>query len=248
MRNLIAYHHSSNGVMTISLTRVDKKNALTSAMYQELQSTLLNAETDETIKCIVIQGDETCFCAGNDLQDFIEVAKQGESLAALDFIKILPNLTKPLIAAVAGNAVGIGTTLLLHCDYVIAADNSKFKMPFTQLGLCPEAASSYLITRMLGHVKAYELLALGKAFDAHQALNYGVINQVCSPNDLLSLIQTQADQIAKLPRQALKTTKALIKAGQKQSVIDVMSSEAEEFVNLLNSADCQQILESFFKK
>ena len=151
MDNLIITSENQ-GVFTITLNRFTKKNALNKAMYHQLCKNLNYASEKSSIHCVLIQGDENCFCAGNDLQDFIESSTDDE-LVALTLINALVNFKKPLVAAVAGSAVGIGTTLLLHCDMVIAADNSKFKLPFTQLGFCPEGGSSLLITQLVGHQK-----------------------------------------------------------------------------------------------
>ena len=150
----------NNGVFIIILNRFEKKNALNKLMYQELCQHFDYAKNNKKINCILIRGNDKCFCAGNDLHDFIQSTKN-DSLVALDFVKILSEFNKPIIAAVAGDAVGIGTTLLLHCDMVIAASNAKFKLPFTQLGLCPEAGSSFLLTRLIGQNRAFELMVLG---------------------------------------------------------------------------------------
>ena len=154
-------------------------------MYKQLCQHFSYAEKTPSIHCLVIQGDENCFCAGNDLHDFLQCSEDDE-LAALAFVKVIAEFTKPLVAGVAGVAVGIGSTLLLHCDMVIAATNSLFKLPFTQLGLCPEAGSSLLLTQKIGPNKAFELMVLGKTFDAEQALSYGITNQTCQPNELIS--------------------------------------------------------------
>ena len=155
MSNLILTTEKQ-GVFTITLNRIDKKNALTNEMYQQLCQHFAYAQHTSSIHCLVIQGDENCFCAGNDLHDFMQCS--ADELAAFEFVNVLAEFTKPLVAGVAGVAVGIGTTMLLHCDMVIAAYNSKFKLPFTQLGLCPEAGSSLLLTQKVGPNKAFELM------------------------------------------------------------------------------------------
>ena len=238
------------GVFTITLNRLDKKNALNTIMYQQLCQFFTYAQENSSVHCLVIRGNENCFCAGNDLHDFIQCSQSDNStdLAALDFVKVLSNFTKPLIAAVAGAAVGIGTTLLLHCDMVIAANNSKFKLPFTQLGLCPEAGSSLLLPLRLGQNVAFELLVLGKTFTAEQALVYGIANQVCQPKDLLAITEQIALNIAKLPTDAVMTSRRLIRQANQQLLTQVINDESQEFSRLVNSPDCKNILAAFVSK
>jgi len=238
------------GVFTITLNRLDKKNALNTIMYQQLCQLFTYAQENSTIHCLVIRGDENCFCAGNDLQDFMQCSQNDESgdLAALDFVNVLSRFTKPLVAAVAGAAVGIGTTLLLHCDMVIAANNSKFKLPFTQLGLCPEAGSSLLLPLRIGQNKAFELLVLGKTFSAEQALSYGIANQVCQPNELLAIAEDIALSIAKLPTDAVMTSRRLIRQANQHQLAQVINNEGQEFSRLVNTPDCKNILAAFLTK
>jgi enoyl-CoA hydratase/carnithine racemase len=245
MDNLII-SEENQGVFTITLNRITKKNALNSAMYRQLGELFIYASKSSSIKCVLIRGDQNCFCAGNDLQDFIESAKTND-LAALGFIKILAAFDKPIVAAVAGPVVGIGTTLLLHCDMVVAANNSKFKLPFTQLGLCPEAGSSLLLPMRIGQNRAFELLVLGKTFNAEQAYQYGLVNEVCLPEELISTAQAIADKIAALPQDALMTTRRLLKEATAQMLPTVMANEAKEFVRLMKSDDCKSILAKFFE-
>jgi len=237
----------NNGVFTIVLNRFDKKNALNTLMYQQLCQHFEYAKKNDHINCILIHGNENCFCAGNDLQDFVESAENGDSLAALDFVKVLSEFNKPIVAAVAGAAVGIGTTLLLHCDMVIAANNSKFKLPFTQLGLCPEAGSSLLLTQLVGQNRAFELMVLGNTFSAEQALQYGIANQVCSPNELLSIGEKIANTISKLPSDAVMTSRKLIRQANQSQLSQVINTEGSEFSRLVNTPECKDILGQFFK-
>ena len=215
-------------------------------MYIELCRLFTIANERDAIRCVLIQGDEKCICAGNDLHDFIKCSESGD-LAAFNLIKALAALEKPLVAAVAGPAVGIGTTLLLHCDMVYAADNAKFKLPFTQLGLCPEAGSSLLLPLRIGHNRAFELLILGKMFTAVQALNYGLINEIFPTDELLATALTTAFSIAKLPLDALLTGRKLIKAHSQALLPQVMANEAAQFKRLVNTQECKSILASFFK-
>ena len=235
------------GVLTITLNRFSKKNALNTQMYKQLCQLLTEADDKSSIYCVLIQGNEQCFCAGNDLQDFIDNTASDE-LVALTLINILANFKKPLVAAVAGPAVGIGTTLLLHCDMVIAADNSKFKLPFTQLGLCPEAGSSLLIPQLVGHNKAFELMVLGQTFSAEQACQYGIVNQVCHSDELLSLANELAKNIAQLPHDAVITSKKLLRQSNKQTLKQTIDNEGKQFIRLVNTAECKAIMSSFFKR
>ncbi len=245
MSNLILTTEKQ-GVFTITLNRIDKKNALTNEMYKQLCQHFSYAEQTENIHCLVIQGNESCFCAGNDLHDFIQCSADDE-LAALEFVKVLSEFTKPLVAGVAGVAVGIGTTLLLHCDMVIAANNSQFKLPFTQLGLCPEAGSSLLLTQKVGQNKAFELMVLGKTFNAEQALSYGITNQTCQPNELLALTFDVAQAIARLPVESVMTSRRLIRQANKSALSEAISAESQAFSDLVNSQECKNILAKFFK-
>jgi enoyl-CoA hydratase/carnithine racemase len=245
MNNLILTTENQ-GVFTITLNRIDKKNALTNDMYKQLCQYFDYAEQTSSIHCVVIQGNEQCFCAGNDLHDFIQCSADDE-LAALDFINVLSEFTKPLVAGVAGVAVGIGTTLLLHCDMVIAANNSKFKLPFTQLGLCPEAGSSLLLTQKVGPNKAFELMVLGNTFNAEQALSYGITNQTCQPEELLAFTADVAQAIASLPVESVMTSRKLIRQANKVALSQIMSAESQAFSHLVKSEECKNILAKFFK-
>ena len=243
MDNLIITHES-NHVFTITLNRINKKNALNKSMYLDLCAAFQHASETSSIHCVLIQGDETCFCAGNDLIDFIECS-QSDDLAAFDFVQVLTSFDKPIVAAVAGPAVGIGTTLLLHCDMVVAATNSKFKLPFTQLGLSPEAGSSLLLPLRIGHNKAFELLVLGKLFTAEQALEYGLINQVCLPEELLTTASNIANVIAQLPHDSVMTSRKLMKQSIQAAIPQVIASEAQEFKRLMKTDECKNILAKF---
>jgi len=244
MSNLILTDEQ-DGVLTIKLNRFDKKNALNDQMYQQLCLQFDYARFTSHIHCVVIQGDENCFCAGNDLDDFIKT-DENTDLAAFKFIKILAEFNKPLVAAVAGAAVGIGTTLLLHCDMVFAAPNAKFKLPFTQLGLCPEAGSSYLLPLRVGSNRAFELMVLGETFNAEQAFSYGLVNKICSENELINLVQQTANKIAKLPNDAVMTSRKLIRQASQLTLPNVINNEASEFFRLVNGDECKSIIAKFF--
>jgi len=244
MDNLILTHEDEH-VFTITLNRNNKKNALNKSMYLDLCAAFQHASNTPSIHCVLIQGDENCFCAGNDLDDFIQCSQSGD-LAAFDFVQVISSFTKPIVAAVAGPAVGIGTTLLLHCDMIVAANNSKFKLPFTQLGLSPEAGSSLLLPLRIGHNKAFELLVLGKLFKAEEALEYGIINQVCLPEELLTTANDIAKTIAQLPHDSVMTSRKLIKQSTQAVMPQVIANEAQEFKRLVKSEECKNILAKFF--
>ena len=237
----------NNHVLTITINRFDKQNALLNEMYLSLIDLFDHAERDENIRVVVIQGNDSCFSAGNDLNDFL---KSTDSLAArggYQFIQKLGQFNKPLIAAVAGNAVGIGTTLLLHCDMAIAATNAKFMLPFAQLGLCPEAASSYLLPKLVGRVKAFELLVLGDKFDAITAESLGLINQVVAPEELIESAQLLAQRLVQIPPKALQMSRELIAKGCQQAVSDIMYEEIIEFEKLLDTPESKAILQHLAK-
>jgi len=176
----------NDGVLVVTLQRPDKKNALTGAMYNAMTAALDRAEVDPSVKVVLFQGDGDSFTAGNDLADFAAQAtgKNSEESPAFRFIENLGKATKPLIAAVQGIAVGIGTTMLLHCDLVYLADNARLMTPFVNLALVPEAASSWLLPARIGHVRAYQMFALGEPLDAATALACGLANDVVPPTDL----------------------------------------------------------------
>ncbi|MDG1733355.1 MAG: enoyl-CoA hydratase-related protein [Thalassotalea sp.] len=245
MSNLILSHENS-GVFSITLNRLDKKNALNTDMYQQLVDLFRHASKTKSIHCVLIQGDSSCFCAGNDLDDFIKNS-DSKDLAAFEFIKVLASFEKPIVASVAGAAVGIGSTILLHCDMVIAATNSKFKLPFTQLGLCPEAGSSFLLTRLVGQQKAFELMVLGKGFNAFEAVQYGIANEACEPEEVLAKGLSVANSIAALPLDALLTSRKLIRDASATILQQVMVNEAHEFGRLVEGDECKTILKQFFK-
>ena len=213
-------------------------------MYNQLISLFKKAETDANIHCIVIQGNAECFCAGNDVRDFVTL-KDSDDFVAFDFVKVLASFTKPIIAAIAGPAVGIGTTLLLHCDMVFATNDSKLKLPFTQLGLCPEAGSSYLLSQKLGHNKAFELLVLGDTFTGQSAHEFGIVNQLCSAEDLLASAHSAAERIAKLPIDSVLESRRLLKAGHQDKLNQIIEEEAQSFKKLLSSPMAQRILSAF---
>lgn len=236
-----------SGVLHLEIHRRDKKNSLTRAMYSALTEGLAQASRDESIRIVLLRGQDDLFTAGNDVADFL-VRKPGEVSAGMRFIEAIAAFDKPLVAAVAGNAIGIGTTMLLHCDLVYAADNARFQLPFVPLGLCPEACSSLLLPRLAGYQRAAELLFFGEAFDAKRAHEIGLVNAVHRRDELMATASERAKKLASLPQQALRVTKALLKRPNADQLKDTMAVEIERFGELLASPVAREIFAAFLEK
>lgn len=236
-----------NRVMSVRLDRLEKKNALTRGMYLGMIEALQQAEADANVRVVVVSGTQDCFTAGNDLADFA-AAKPGETSPAITYLQALAAAQKPVIAAVGGVAVGIGTTMLLHCDLVYAATDARFQLPFVNLGLCPEAASSLLLPNLMGHRRAAELLFFGEPFNAEAAQSMGIVNAVLPASDLLAEAMTKAQQLAEKPPSALKTTKALLKRGTASAIAEAMSAETEKFASLLQGPEAKEAMMAFMQR
>lgn len=244
--------HKENGILTINFNRPEKKNAITQAMYQAMADALRDAETDVAVRAILITGKPEIFTAGNDLEDFM---KNARSLAEPDavppvyqFMQALNESGKPVIAAVSGAAVGIGTTLLMHCDMIYLADNAKLSMPFTQLGLCPEFASSMIFQQIVGYQRAAEKLMLGEAFTAAEAFEIGFVNKVLPLEELLPYAQQQAAKLAALPAASIRATKRLMKGNQPAAISAKMTEENKYFSAMLNAPEAKEAFMAFFQK
>ena len=235
-------------IARIELDRADKKNAITADMYQAMADALIAAEADPQVRVILIHGKPDCFTAGNDLKDFLERPPSGDNSPVFQFLRGISTVAKPLVAAVAGPAVGIGTTMLLHCDFVYASPNARFQMPFVTLGLVPEAASSLLLPMVAGYRRAAELLLLGKPFTAEKALAAGIVTEIVPGADLLDHALDVAAGIAVLPPASLRMTKALMKARYASAVVEAMASEGEKFRAQLGSAEAKEAMKAFFEK
>lgn len=244
--------HTEEGVCTITLNRADKKNSLTEAMYQTMADTLSSAKADAAVHVVVFQGDMAIFSAGNDIGDFLQQTSKpratGTDAPVWKFLQEVSAFPKPLIAAVCGPAVGIGTTLLLHCDLVYAGDNAAFSLPFVNLGVCPEAASSLLLPQMLGYHRAAEALMLGEPFMAEAALEVGLVNRVVPPSECNGLAQAQAKKLARKPLSALMETKRLMKGGQAQLVSARIEEEGAVFSRMLREPAAREALTAFMEK
>ena len=242
--------HTEDGICTVTFNRVAKKNSLTQAMYGAMAATLAAAREDAAVRVLVFQGDLAIFSAGNDLGDFLSAPPNslGSDTPTLRFMDQLANFPKPVIAAVCGPAVGIGTTLLLHCDLVYAGDNAAFSLPFVNLGLCPEFSSSLLLPQLMGYHRAAEALLLGEPFLAEAALEVGLVNRVVPPNECNALAQRQARKLAAKPLSALMESKRLMKAGQAELVRTRMAEESQSFGRMLHESAAREAMSAFVEK
>jgi len=233
-------------VLTLSINRPAKRNALTRAMYAELAKCLNDAAGDFGIRCVVISSEGDHFTAGNDIKDFMENPPTNEDSDVADFLGALLNFPKPLLAAVKGHAVGVGTTMLLHCDVVVASPTASFSMPFTSLGLVPEAGSSYLFPQLVGYQRAAKIFFTGEAFGADEAKEMGLVATIAT--DAYAEAMKIAQQIAAQPPQSIINTKALLKARQHDSVAAVMRAEFQLFSMALQSEEAMEAFMNFMAK
>jgi enoyl-CoA hydratase/carnithine racemase len=234
------------GVCELRLNRPEKRNAITLAMYDALWEALVRAEADEGVRVILLSGAGASFTAGNDLGDFLSAPAAGEDRGAVRFIRLLPKIRKVLIAAVHGSTVGIGVTLLLHCDLVVAARSARLSMPFVKLGLVPEAASSLLLPRLVGHQRAAELLLLGTPVDSATAFNIGLVNRVVEDDVLHEEARALAQTVAGQPAGALHATKQLLRS--ETGVMARIEEELRAFQERLSSAEFKSAAQAFFNK
>jgi enoyl-CoA hydratase/carnithine racemase len=235
------------GIRTIRMNRPQKRNALTSAMYDAMADAIESA--DASVRCLLVAGLPDAFCAGNDLNDFLRVANTGEGLgpSILRFLHALARCQNPLVAAVAGTAVGIGTTMLLHCDYVVAGSNAKFSTPFVNLGLVPENASSLLAPRLLGQRRAFALLVMGQPMDAQEARAAGLVNVVVAPEAVDEEGLRAARTIAALPREAVMASRRLMR-GAPEDIHAQIDAEAEIFKERLHAPEARAAFEAFLSR
>jgi len=240
--------HFENGVLTLTLNRVEKKNSLTSAMYAELADALSGAAVDAQTKAVLIQGHESVFSAGNDIADFLQQPASGEDSPVFRFLRGIAVFPKPLMASVCGPAVGIGTTMLFHCDLVYAGDNAAFSMPFVSLGLCPEAGSSLLAAQLMGHQRAAEALLLGEPFLAETALAMGLVSRVLPPTEVNAYAQQQARKMAAKPMSSLMETKRLMKADLTPQLLERIKQEGLVFGRMLKEPAAIEAFSAFMEK
>ena len=236
------------GVLRIMFNRAEKKNAITAAMYQALAHALRHAERESAVRVALIHGAPEVFTAGNDLQDFLASPPRSTDAPVFQFLRAIHEFPKPLVAAVSGVAVGIGTTMLLHCDLVYAAPGARFQLPFVSLGLVPEAGSSFLLPYIAGYQRAAELLLLGQPFDTEKALAAGIVTEVIPEDELLEYARDAALGVAALPPAAVRQTKALMKKRFAARTAEAMSEEGAVFRERLGSPEAKEAMTAFFEK
>ena len=236
-------------VMTLRMNRPEKRNALTHAMYSGLADGLDTATADPGIRVVVLTGAGGHFTAGNDLGDFLGAPpRDGSEMPVWRFLRTISNFRKPLIAAVEGNAVGVGTTMLLHCDVVYAADSAKLQLAFVNLGLVPEASSSLLLPRVVGHARAAELLMFGESITAAEAERYGIVNKVLPAAELAGFVRERAAVLAAKPAGALRNTKQLLRYSTTATVAERMAEESALFAAALQSDEAHEAMTAFMEK
>lgn len=235
-------------IQIIRMQRPDRKNALTHAMYTAIHEALLAGEEDKGVRVHLITGTEDCFTAGNDMGDFLQNPPVGDDSPVMRFLASLLTLEKPLVAAVNGPAVGVGTTLLLHCDLVYLGRSARLQMPFVNLGLCPEAGSSFLLPLLMGHQRAAELLMLGETIDAGKALDFGIANAVFDDHHYQDKALHEARRLAAQPPSSVRLTKAFLKGPVREQIRAHMDLEGREFIARLSSPEAREAMQAFMEK
>ncbi len=236
-----------DGIRIVRMNRPDKKNALTQTMYAELTRALREAEANQAVRCVVLTGGPGAFCAGSDIADFQKRAEGGLKPITVDFLHALVRNPKPLLAAVDGLAIGIGTTMLLHCDYVVASNGATFATPFTKLGLIPEAASSLIAPLRMGHARAFALLVMGRAMSAEEAKAAGLINAVVDSAALEATVMQAAREIAGLPAGAVALARKLLR-GNLDDIAKRVDTEAMHFKERLQSDEARAAFAAFLAR
>ncbi|MCE2658573.1 MAG: enoyl-CoA hydratase [Rubrivivax sp.] len=241
-----------DGVATIEIARPEKKNALTMAMYTAMSEALDAAREDKAVRAVLITGQPGIFTSGNDIEDFMQ-RPPGQGSESMDspvfrFMQSLLACDKPVVAAVTGAAIGIGTTMLLHCDFVYVSDEARLAMPFVSLGLVPEFASSLLVPQLMGHRRAAEKLLLGDPFSAEQAVECGIANAVLPASEVLPYARRMAERFNALPPGAVREAKQLMRAPQREQMLQVIRAEGEKFGKRLRSPEAMEAFQAFFQK
>ena len=237
-----------NGILTLRLSRPDKKNALNLAMYQALADGFRDADCDDSVRVILISGGANCFTSGNDLADFLSAPPTGPESPVMQFLFAISEARKPVVAAVNGLAVGVGVTMLLHCDLVYAGSSATFQMPFVNLGLCPEAGSTLLLPRIMGHQRAAELLLLGEAFGVEKAYDLGIVTEVCPDDAVLVTAEKRAAQLALQPAAAIRLAKNLLKRDYADPLRETIIEEGAQFIERLKSPEAAEALQAFMQR
>lgn len=237
------------GLLTLRMHRPDKKNALTRAMYSGMAEVLVQADQDKSVRAVLITGGDSCFTSGNDVADFIQAPPTGLNSEVFQFMQALFEFSKPVVAAVNGPAVGIGTTMLLHCDLVYVSRDAILKMPFVNLGLCPEYGSSLILPRLLGHARAAELLLLGQSFTGEQAAAWGIANQALDDGAAtLAKAREMAQAFERLAPSAVTDSKRLMRAPDREELRRVIEEEGALFGQRLRSPEAIEALTAFMQR
>ena len=233
-------------VRSVRMNRPEKKNALTMAMYDAMAQAIETAPQNPALRCLLIAGHASAFCAGNDIGDFLKAAGEGGALGApiMRFLYALARNELPLVAAVQGNAVGVGTTMLMHCDHVVASSAARFATPFVGLGLVPEAGSSLIAPRLMGQARAFSLLVMGRPLNANEAKQAGLVNSVVEPDAVEAEAMKAAAEIAALPPQGVLASRRLLR-GSRDDIVARIDEEAELFKTRLQSAEAQAAFTAF---
>ena len=235
-------------VARIRFDRLDKKNAITVEMYAQLGAALAAAEADPQVRAVLLHGSPDCFTAGNDVADFLKAPRNAGSSPARALFDTLPQMKKPVVAAVGGPAIGIGSTMLLHCDLVYAAPNARFQLPFVPLGIVPEFGSTFLLPLIAGYQRAAKLLLLGQPFTAQEACEAGIVTAVVPQENLLSEAEKVAIALAALPPESIRLTKRLMKARHAQTLAATIEEETRIFTERLTSPEAKEALSAFLEK
>ncbi len=246
MTDVIIEQHGA--IVEIAMNRPSRKNALTHAMYDEMTAALESASTSAATRVVILRGEGGNFTSGNDLKDFQKAPPTDENSPVFRFLSALIRCPKPVLAAVDGVAVGIGTTMLLHCDMAWAADDAMFLMPFVNLAVVPEAGSSYLLPRMVGHQRAAELLMFGERFDTATAREIGIVNGGLPAADVLTHVRERAATLAAKPPEAVRLTKRLLRQRYGDTLDATLIEEARLFVERLHSPEFHEAIDAFFNK
>jgi len=237
-----------NHVVTIEIARPEKKNALTQAMYTAMAEALIAATADASVRAVLITGQPGIFTSGNDIEDFMQRPPSGEQSPVARFMNALLDCDKPVVAAVTGAAIGIGTTMLLHCDLVYVSDEARLAMPFVSLGLVPEYASSLLLPALMGHAKAAEKLMLGEPFTGSDAVDSGIANAVLPAGEVVNHARRMAERFNALAPTAVRETKRLMREPLRARIREVMATEGALFASRLRSPEAMEAFQAFFQK
>ncbi len=239
---------TQGGVLAIEIRRPERRNALTVAMYAALAAAVRQGEADRSVRALLNRGQPGSFTAGNDVRDFLESPPRDLEAPVFQFLRTLIHADKPVVAAVSGDAVGIGTTMLLHCDFVVAAESARFTVPFVNLGVCPEAASSVALAWVVGGRHATEMLMTGEPVDARRAHEWGLVNRVVPEAELAEAAQRALASFVAKPAEALRATKALLKRNLRPLYDEALAVEAAQFGRLLASDDSREAFRAFLEK